>query len=323
MKMNNRQHNIDFLRLICALLVVCIHCTNYSLREYILPITRIAVPIFFIISGYFLYSDNNEHTKSKIGKSIKKISKIYIISLIVFFIYALIDGFINNNFNAIKIGPWKLFVFITNCSSLFFPYDFHLWFLIALIQGLILFYPLSKWISNHMKIAVTISFILIILNPILKNIDINIYNKITYIPFSNVIFMSFPYLFIGYYIKSKSCSINNKLLYILLCLFTIISIIEGIYIKGIENYFSTLFLSITVFYIFKEIKTDRKVIDFLGKLGERHSLFIYISHVIVIKLLSMMDCNANPLIVFIISLLFSCVFSYIKKIKYESLYFKK
>lgn len=58
METNNRQYNIDILRLICALLVVCIHCTNYSLREYILPITRIAVPIFFIISGYFLYSDN-------------------------------------------------------------------------------------------------------------------------------------------------------------------------------------------------------------------------------------------------------------------------
>lgn len=321
--MNNRQHNIDFLRLICALLVVCIHCTNYSFREYILPITRIAVPIFFIISGYFLYSDNNEYTKSKIRKSIKKISKIYIISLIVFFIYALIDGYINNNFNALKIGPWKLFVFITNCSSLFFPYDFHLWFLIALIQGLILFYPLSKWISNHMKIVVIISFILIILNPILKNIDINIYNKITYIPFYNVIFMSFPYLFIGYYIKSELCNINNKFLYILLCLFTITSIIESVYIKSIENYFSTLFLSITVFYIFKGIKTDGKVIDFLGKLGEKHSLFIYISHVIVIKLLSLMDCNTNPLIVFIISLLLSCVFSYIKKIKYGLLYFKK
>lgn len=321
--MINRQHNIDFLRFVCALFVVCIHCSSYSFREYILHITRIAVPIFFIISGYFLYSDNNEYTKSKIRKSIKKISNIYIISLIVFFIYALIDGYINNNFNALKIGPWKLFVFITNCSSLFFPYDFHLWFLIALVQGLILFYALLRWTNNHLDIVVIISIILIILNPIIKNIDINIYNKITYIPFSNVIFTSFPYLFIGYYIKSKSCNINNKFLYILLCLFTITSIMESMYIKGIENYFSTLFLSITVFYIFKGIKTDGKVIEFLGKLGEKHSLFIYISHVIVIKLLSIMDCNTNPLIVFIISLLLSCVFSYIKKIKYGLLYFKK
>ena len=269
METNNRQYNIDILRLICALLVVCIHCTNYSLREYILPITRIAVPIFFIISGYFLYSDNNEHTKSKIGKSIKKISKIYIISLIVFFIYAFIDGFINNNFNAIKIGPWKLFVFITNCSSLFFPYDFHLWFLIALIQGLILFYPLCKSITNNIRTAVAISFIFLLLNPILTNTEINIFNKIYFIPFFKVIFLSLPYLIIGYYLRSKPHIFNTPLLYTLLCFFIILAMIESQYFNR-ENYHSTLFLSIIVFSIFRKMKGNRNIINFWGEIGQKH-----------------------------------------------------
>lgn len=322
--MTKRQYNIDALRLICAFLVVCIHCTHYSLREYILPITRVAVPIFFIISGYFLYSDNETLTKSRITKSIKKITKIYVISLVVFFIYALINGFITNNFNAVKVGPWKIFMFITNCSSLCFPYDFHLWFLIALIQGLILFHLVLVYIKRYTKISMIISLIFILFNPVLENMNINIMNKITFIPFSKVIFLSFPYLVIGYYIKYNHYKIVSKLLWIPLFIFAIFSIFEGSN-HNMGNYFSTPFLSITVFYLFQGIKEINKknIIEFLGKLGEKHSLFIYISHVIIIKLLNLMNCNTNPFVIFIISLLCSYLFSYIKNIKYELFFFKR
>lgn len=275
METNNRQYNIDILRLICALLVVCIHCTSYSLRQYILPITRIAVPIFFIISGYFLYSNDNEQTKLKIKRSIKKLTKIYTISLIIFLIYAFMDGLANNDSNAIKLGPWKIFIFITNCSSPFFPYDFHLWFLIALIQGLILFYPLCKSITNNIRTAVIISFIFLLLNPILTNIEINIFNKIYFIPFFKVIFLSLPYLIIGYYLRSKPHIFNTPILYILLCFFIILSMIEGQYFNR-ENYHSTLFLSIIVFSIFREMKGNRNIINLGGEIGQKHSLFIYI-----------------------------------------------
>lgn len=71
------------------------------------------------------------------------------------------------------------------------------------------------------------------------------------------------------------------------------------------------------------MKGNRNIINFGGEIGQKHSLFIYISHVIIIKPLSTMNCNTNPLVVFITSLSSSYIVLYIKKIKYGLLYFKR
>lgn len=50
---NERNHSIDSLKLVCALLVVFIHC-KYPYRDVVIPLTDVAVPLFFCISGYFV-----------------------------------------------------------------------------------------------------------------------------------------------------------------------------------------------------------------------------------------------------------------------------
>lgn len=309
--MNKRIYSLDSLRIICALLIICIHCPIYSYKDYILPICRIGVPIFFIISGYFLYSKDKVQTKIHIKRSIIKISKVYIFSLILFFIYSLINSINTNDFSSISIGPWKLFIFITQCSSLFFPYDYHLWFLIALIQGLILFYTIRKSILKHTSIFFLVSLIFISLNPIIKNLDINILNKIHFIPFSQVLFISFPYLIIGYYLhlnhdKILQTSYKQIILYIALILFIITSILEGIKAPNQSNYYSTLFLSLTVFCIFNSFTNQsNKIIYYTAKLGEKYSLYIYIGHVIIIHISQTLYNTTNPIFIFVISLLCS------------------
>lgn len=50
-----RLYNIDSLKFLCAFLVVLIHMhTPY--QESIMPLTRCAVPCFFIISGYMYFT---------------------------------------------------------------------------------------------------------------------------------------------------------------------------------------------------------------------------------------------------------------------------
>lgn len=52
-----RAENIDVLKAICAFLVVCIHVPfPGKMGAYFTTLTRVAVPIFFMITGYF-YSD--------------------------------------------------------------------------------------------------------------------------------------------------------------------------------------------------------------------------------------------------------------------------
>lgn len=137
----SRLKGIDVLRIICAFLVVCIHCNGYLYEDYIMPLARTAVPVFFIISGYFLYNDVMDVVKKRVLSSIKKISVIFILSTILYSIYALIISINTQQYGVFgNIGLWKLFVFIVNSSPLLFPCDFHLWFLIALIEGDVFFY---------------------------------------------------------------------------------------------------------------------------------------------------------------------------------------
>ena len=72
----SRADNIDVLKAICAFLIVCIHVPFPGVAgEYFTALTRIAVPIFFMITGYF-YSDVIDRHREVI--QIKKIFRLLI-----------------------------------------------------------------------------------------------------------------------------------------------------------------------------------------------------------------------------------------------------
>ena len=67
-----RLNNIDLLKFICAVLVVFLHMgTPY--QQYILPLTRCAVPCFLIISGYFIFNADDAKFQARLKKNIRKI----------------------------------------------------------------------------------------------------------------------------------------------------------------------------------------------------------------------------------------------------------
>lgn len=83
--LQNRQNNIDILKAICAFYIVCIHVPFLGIvGEYLTPLTRIAAPIFFMISGYF-YAD----IVKKRGRirQIKKIIKLVIEDNIIYLVW--------------------------------------------------------------------------------------------------------------------------------------------------------------------------------------------------------------------------------------------
>ena len=51
-----RNYSLDTLKFVCAIFVIFIHTPQPEIWEiYITPLIRCAVPIFFMISGYFTY----------------------------------------------------------------------------------------------------------------------------------------------------------------------------------------------------------------------------------------------------------------------------
>ena len=71
MKNLQRNTSLDLMRWICAFLVVVIHVPIVG-AHFIMPITRIAVPFFFMITGYYLYSSSNVILGERLLQSSKK-----------------------------------------------------------------------------------------------------------------------------------------------------------------------------------------------------------------------------------------------------------
>lgn len=66
-----RYDGLDILKAICSFLVVCIHAPFGGIfGEYVIAVSRIAVPIFFMITGYFY---NNTVIKNNQSNQIKRI----------------------------------------------------------------------------------------------------------------------------------------------------------------------------------------------------------------------------------------------------------
>lgn len=142
--MIGRNIGIDILRILMAFFVVCQHITDYPWNEIIRPQSRIAVPVFFIVSGYFLYDKDNDKVNQKIIKSFKHIFWIFLSATALYAIYGIFENYPDGNFDFLKVGPWKLFVFIVSCTPLNFPYGFHLWFLIGLLEGIAILFIMRK-----------------------------------------------------------------------------------------------------------------------------------------------------------------------------------
>ena len=86
---------VDIAKYVSALLVVCIHTfpfidINEMLNTYFIQtICRLAVPFFFMISGYFLFRKihNEEEDKDVLKKYLFRLLKIYLIWTVIYLPY--------------------------------------------------------------------------------------------------------------------------------------------------------------------------------------------------------------------------------------------
>lgn len=149
MNKNKTYTGIDIFRMIAALLVIAIHTSPLSsineTADFILTrfFARIAVPFFFVTSGYFLitrYSRNAD----KLFKFIKKTALIYVAAIVIY----LPINIYNNYFDMENLLP-NIIKDIVFDGTLY-----HLWYLPASIIGAAIAWILIKRVSY--KTAFTI-----------------------------------------------------------------------------------------------------------------------------------------------------------------------
>lgn len=121
---------VDFFRIAAAVLVIAIHTspleTVSGTADFILTrvTARVAVPFFFMASGFFLLSDGCAKT-DRLKKFLKKTALIYIVSIVLYLPLNIYSGYFLSEELFLKI-----------LKDLFFDGTFyHLWYLPASALG--------------------------------------------------------------------------------------------------------------------------------------------------------------------------------------------
>lgn len=157
MNVSDRSYTgIDYFRIIAALLIIAIHTSplgTYSeWGDFILTrvIARIAVPFFFMTSGFFLISRYNFKV-DRLGAFVKKTAQIYAVAIALYIPV--------NQYN----GYFKMENLLPNIIKdiVFDGTLYHLWYLPASIIGGALAWYLVRKIGFHRAFAVAAALYLI------------------------------------------------------------------------------------------------------------------------------------------------------------------
>ncbi len=122
------------LKAICAFIVVLIHSQSWGSNVYTYPLLGLAVPCFFAIGGYFLYSDTQEKECRKAQKQLKKALKYLIFYTCLYAVFYILYS------NARYVWQTIPLTLVTGKGT-----SIHLWYLAALWQALLLFLVLRRF----------------------------------------------------------------------------------------------------------------------------------------------------------------------------------
>ncbi|MBQ1991839.1 MAG: acyltransferase family protein, partial [Clostridia bacterium] len=97
-----RNNGLDLLKTICAFMIICVHAPFPGLLgDIFTPLARIAVPVFFMITGYY-YSLTKERKKEK--KQIIKVLKLFLSANVLYVFWSLVKVVMNGDSITAFIG---------------------------------------------------------------------------------------------------------------------------------------------------------------------------------------------------------------------------
>lgn len=325
MKSIERYHSLDCLKFICAVGVVFIHF-GYYFQQFYNAFDRCAVPIFYMISGFFIFGENGIGVK-RLYKVIKKVTIILVIGSLLYVIQLLLsnsDIFYYLNRKAIfDCVLW-------GCN----PFVGHLWYLQCYIYSLVILL-LFKKLGIINSVLPFLPFLLVV-NLLLGNycIFFEPTNGAQCIYSRNHIFCALPFVAIGSLVKKRNHEIkifvkNHDVLFKwLIPLSFLFSIVES-YCCGngviVDLSIFNIISSVIIFLYFVTKHINSNLISYLGC---HYSLPIYIIHPFVGYVL---DCITReslnislfnmpqpvlcflPLIVVISSIMIIYVYRFLKK----------
>ena len=318
-----RNKNIDILKAVCAFLVVCIHI-NFpgEFGESLKIVGTVAVPIFFIITGYFY---NKTVEKHKETSQIKKILILLISTILIYYLYNILVTILSGNsvsdylVSVINIKSIIKFLFFNDVTGIG-----HAWYLSAILYTLIVFKLFN--LNKHKKLMnyfLIIAFIFQIVGGKYSNLIFGF--DMPYYIRRNFLFIAIPYFYLGILINNNECKIkisNTKLviiaIFLLILTFCEKYVLDLLGKNTISSYYlGIIMLPIPIFLLTIKSKQAR-FSKLLVTVGRKYSTTIYIIHPLVIGLLDEIIISLHlewvaPIIVYFISTLIAVLIEMIRK----------
>ena len=135
----------DILKFVLAMFIVAMHSGLFP--RWLLPVSRLAVPLFFIMTSYFFHfklsqTTSNADRKSRLWKFVKRNLQLYL-----FWSLALLPFIVVIHFNWFRHGI--LFAIVSVLKSVFITGFFGAsWFILASVFSVLIVFFLSKYLKN-------------------------------------------------------------------------------------------------------------------------------------------------------------------------------
>lgn len=331
---NINYQNLDILKYISAILIMILHLRpfiNFSDQldlAFNNIITRICVPIFFMITGYFV-AIKEKKNENYIDNYVKKTIPLYLIWSLLYvpvIIGTIIQylPIINEYLSKINIAIPLLIVLsiiaipiVILIALCYTGIYYHLWYFPAIIFSLLL---LKRWKKKlNIKYLLIISFVLLLFGatetyygilPLSVKELLSYYYNIFFTT-RNFLFFGLFYVVLGYFIGSKE-KVYSKYCFAKLIISFFLLIFEAILLHDIDRLNSNILLSCVplTYYLFISSIYITNNIKIKFQFGN-YSKYYYFIHPMIIFLVSLLFKNISeyPYFNILIVLLFTHIAS--------------
>lgn len=305
------------LKAICAFFVVIYHVPFWK-NSQLIPISNIAVPVFYMISGFFLFTGDAKNEISKAKKWIKKVI-IWTVALnILYFIFV-------RQFKT-EISLFDIICILFQGGVVSPP----LWYMTALWEALLVFIIARQILPKKLlSLLITISPLAFLLSLATWRYNCCIFNNsINSRWFSySFITVAIPCISLGYIIGAHKKGLSHFHRWgILTLLCIILAYVEHYTLEGKLSsgyYLSTLPLSFCMLMF--AINSKAHLCRILVAIGQRDSAYIYYFHMLVVhfitygvwKSFAPDTAQLYGLVIFLLCIIFSETYHFFYSLSYR------
>ena len=287
MEKSKRLIAFDILKLAMAFLVVCIHFNTFIPRDIIVPIARIAVPVFFVATGFFV-AGAKDQLLAKAKRLVITAVKYLLVAMVIYFVYDLIAALVNGTSLTLLFDKLLYENFIID----FFVYSlpntsgYQLWYLSAFVVAALVHLLLCK-------LKLTKAYYLLVPLLLIANLVLGEYASLLGIDIlpayttRNALLTGVPFLGIGFLIKQNQLLIKDKWKYALLAAGLIFAGLQALEMHLIDPnglsdgrvYITTIFAVVCLFVFAASVELRSE--KFYHYIDIRLCFTIYLFHVLV------------------------------------------